>query len=110
MGRHLTERRRFWRDHLLACRDSGLSMKAYAEGHGLKLGQLYSWKAKLGSLGLLERQTVSTGALVPVRVVPDLPLADRCRIDLPSGIRLDWPLAGDAGRLGELLRVLAGHG
>ena len=111
MGERLTERRRFWRDHLLACHDSGLTMKAYAEGHGLKLGPFYGWKRKLARLGLLERDApVAGGALVPVRVAPDLPSADRCRIELPSGIRVDWPLAGDAGRLVALLQVLEGDG
>ena len=48
----LTDRQRFWLDHLRAC-GSG-SLKAYAEKHSLELGTLYEAKSRLKRKGALE--------------------------------------------------------
>ena len=48
----LTERQRFWLEHLRAC-GSG-SLKAYAEQHALEVGALYEAKSRLKRKGMLD--------------------------------------------------------
>ena len=42
-----TARQRFWLKHLEACREQGISLKAYARTHDLSLTALYAAKAAL---------------------------------------------------------------
>lgn len=48
----LTERQRFWLEHLRAC-GSG-SLKAYAEQHALAVSALYEAKSRLKRKGMLD--------------------------------------------------------
>ncbi len=48
----LTERQRFWLEHLRAC-GSG-SLKAYAEQHALEVSALYEAKSRLKRKGMLD--------------------------------------------------------
>ena len=48
----LTERHRFWLEHLRAC-GSG-SLKAYAEKHALGVSSLYEAKSRLKRKGMLD--------------------------------------------------------
>ena len=48
----LTERQRFWLEHLRAC-GSG-SLKAYAEQHALAVNALYEAKSRLKRKGMLD--------------------------------------------------------
>ena len=93
-----TERERFWRDHLMACRQSGQTLKAYAEAQGLAVAQLYKWNRRLKG----------RGALVPVQVVglPRNPDAERCRVVLASGLTLEWPIDAEPARLRGLIDAL----
>lgn len=43
-GRDLSDRQRAWLNHVEACTAAGISMKAYAEQHGLDLQTFYFWK------------------------------------------------------------------
>ena len=38
----------YWREHITAWRDSGLSKSQYCQRHGLKLNNFCSWEAKVG--------------------------------------------------------------
>ena len=49
----LVDKHRLWLDHLESCASSGLSMRAYAECHGLDVRRFYGWKKQLKMLGLL---------------------------------------------------------
>jgi len=48
----VTERQRFWLEHLRACGND--SLKAYAEQHDLAVGSLYEAKSRLKRDGLLD--------------------------------------------------------
>ena len=76
----LTDRQRFWLDHLRAC-GSG-SLKAYAEKHSLELGTLYEAKSRLKRKGALD-----TTATRFARVQCEAPSAPPsvCRIHLCNG-------------------------
>lgn len=109
----LSQRGRFWRDHLHACRAQGGTLKAYAEKHQLSLTQLYHWSTRLRRQGVLDDPSPpgrGSHALVPVHIRHETGEGDHCRIDLPDGIRLNWPVAGDPRHLARILQALDTHG
>lgn len=95
----ITERQRFWLEHLRAAEASADSLAAYARGAGLRPKELYQWKTVLGRRGLL----AGTAGPVPdggprsgfVRVVAPVS-APGLRLLLPNGVRLECP--ADIGR------------
>ena len=76
----LTDRQRFWLEHLRAC-GSG-SLKAYAEAHGLELGTLYEVKSRLKRMGALDAPATRFS-----RVQCETPSAPPsvCRVHLCNG-------------------------
>jgi len=86
----LTERQRFWLEHLRAC-GSG-SLKVYAQTHGLDLRALYDAKASLKRKGAL-----SAGAparLVRVERAPQRPADPAyCRVHLANGVAVELTCA-----------------
>ena len=81
----LSDRDRYWLEHLRAC--GAGSMKDYATAHELDLRALYDAKARLKRRGLLGRQ-------VPVRLVriarPEPSAAPMpCRIELANGVSIE---------------------
>jgi len=81
----LTERQRYWFEHLKAAQGSGMTVVAYAAEQGLKAKELYNWKSRFIKRGWL---SVSLGAkdFVPVRVDG---LA-RCCVHLSNGVRVEF--------------------
>ena len=49
----LTERQRFWLEHIRACEASGKSMAEYATEHGVKVRAMYSGRKILVNKGVL---------------------------------------------------------
>ncbi len=49
----LTEKQRIWLRHVEGCTLAGMSMRAYAERHGLDVQRFYVWKSQLKQLGVL---------------------------------------------------------
>ena len=87
---HLTERQRFWLEHLRAC-GSG-SLKAYAEAHGLDLRALYDAKARLKRKGALPG--VAPARLVRVERPPQRPVDPAyCRVHLANGVAVELSCA-----------------
>ena len=87
---HLTERQRFWLEHLRAC-GSG-SLKEYAQTHGLDLRALYDAKARLKRKGAL-------AVSAPTRVVRVERALHRpvdpayCRVHLANGAAVELSCA-----------------
>ena len=103
----LTERQCFWLDHLKACQAQDLSLPAYAEAERLSLSSLYAWRRKLqlhiGRNGSMQ----SPSPFVPVELSGPSGLSVDCRIDLPNGMVLHWPLSTSPDPLRQLLPILA---
>ena len=74
----LTERQRFWLEHLRACGVG--SLKAYAEANGLSVSALYEAKSRFKRLGLLGPAKTSRFTRVEA-AAPTL-----CRVRLPNGV------------------------
>ena len=58
-GRGLTEKQRIWLKHVDDCAASGVSMRAYADRHGLDVQRFYVWKSQLKQLGVLAHDLAS---------------------------------------------------
>ena len=101
MGREtLSDKQRVWLQHIEACAAAGVSMKAYAEKHGLDLQRFYFWKGQLKKLGVID---VKAGgrSLDAVRVVP---AADPgARIQLSNGVSIEVRNDFDAAAMTALL-------
>ena len=76
----LTEKQRYWLEHIETAEREGLSPRAYAERHGLRASQLYYWRSRLRKLGVLAQAPVE---LVPVRVRDT---QAEVRVHLPNGV------------------------
>ena len=78
----LTEKQRYWLEHIETAEREGLSPRAYAERHGLRTSQLYYWRSTLRKRGVLAT------AEEPVELVP-VRLRDtraEVRVHLPNGV------------------------
>ena len=97
----LTAKQHHWLAHLEACQSAGLSMKTYAEKHGLQLQQLYYWKKYLRQLGVLE---VEQKAAFVKAVCRQEPLSEKqVSIKLANGICIEVPCDFDAAVMVDLL-------
>ena len=50
----LTERQRFWLEHIRSCEDAGSRYSVYAAAHDLDIRALYDARARLKSKGVLK--------------------------------------------------------
>lgn len=100
----LTRRQRFWLEHLEACREQRMSLKAYAREHDLSVSALYAAKALLkrrGATGGAD-QTRPAATLVPVRLSPT-PAVALVRVLLPNGVVVEVPETIEPARCRALL-------
>ena len=89
----LTERQRFWLEHLRACGTG--SLKSYADEHGLDIGALYEAKSRLKRKGALDGAPTR---FARVQCDSPGPPATVCRIHLRNGALVEvacapehWP-------------------
>ena len=57
----LTEKQRFWLDHVESCGSSDVTMRAYSAQHELELQHFYYWKKQLKALGVLSEHGLKAG-------------------------------------------------
>lgn len=97
------EKRKLWRQHILAVHGSGLSAAAYCRLHGLPYKSFVYWKrvlpgtvAKMEHSSVLESDFEEITAIVPCRLPQTVP-ADRgvtsLRVEVGSRFRIE--IAGD---------------
>jgi transposase-like protein len=105
-ARELTERQRFWLEHLRRAAESGATLSGYAKEHGLSRAALYSQRRVFKARGLVPE---GRGRTVPTRlarvVVESAPPAV-CRVRLPNGCIVEWQGAPDQQLLGAWLRAV----
>ena len=103
-GAELTERQRYWLEHIQACEASGMSASAYAAEQGFHVGGMYAGKKSLIRKGVLPQ---ATGPRFQ-RVLPVVASVDHeWRIRLPNGVSVDFSGAVDAGSLSIVLNTVA---
>ena len=87
----LTERQRYWLDHLNACEALGETTKAYAELHGLSVSMMYSWRKELTIRGVYSRHSGGTRSprFDRVQVFDSKVPTGAWRIALPNGVQIE---------------------
>lgn len=101
----LTEKQTFWFEHLQACTASGLSMRAYAESRDLSISALYAWKKALQRKGVFANTPPDESPLFRKAMLTDY-RAGHVRVQLPTGLVLEFDTSADPRWVGELLRAL----
>lgn len=95
MAKELTERQRYWLEHIRAAGERGQTLKDYAQERQLSVSAMYTVKSLLMKRGVLPGRECedAVSELVPVRVAA-LASAGLCRLRHPSGWSLEcecWP-------------------
>ncbi len=88
LGTARTPRQRFWLEHLKACREQGLSLKAYARNHNLSVSALYTANSALKRRATSIAPNTSAPKLVPVRLASG---SSMVRVSLPNGVVVELP-------------------
>ena len=120
-GRGLTEKQRVWLKHVDDCAASGVSMRAYADRHGLDVQRFYVWKSQLKQLGVLAHdqampndidQTLqpTVSPLIRAKIVSRPSVKDQrqstmcpARVTLANGITIEVPPGVAPEALGRLI-------
>jgi hypothetical protein len=91
----------FWRRHLAAWRDSGLSQAAYCRQQDVSLSSFGYWHGKRDA-----KPSPATRALLPIVVSAVSTPMDRIEVALPNGLQVHLPLGSDATRWVPMIRAL----
>ena len=104
----LTERQRYWLEHLRACEAAGKTMRAYASESGVDARSLYGAKKRLVKRGVLAAEKRSGGVeFSRARVLGSAAHGSDCRIQFPNGITVTFSAAVDGGALSRILGAVA---
>ena len=100
----LTERQRYWLEHLRACEAAGKSMRAYASESGIDARSLYGAKKRLVRGGVLAAEKRSGGVeFSRARVLGAAAHCDECRVQFPNGITVTFSATVEGGALSKIL-------
>jgi len=100
----LTERQRYWLEHIQACEASGKSMAEYATEHGVKVRAMYSGRKMLVNKGVLPSEQQNRFQRVQVM---ETSVNQQWRIGLPNGVSVAFAGEVDAQTLTTVLGVSA---
>jgi len=81
----LTERERYWFDHLKAAQERNITLVEYAAEQGLKVKELYNRKSRFIKKGLM-RSSVVAKDFVSVRKE----MSSHCCVLLANGVRVEF--------------------
>lgn len=100
----LTERQRFWLQHLRAAEQSGVRLSEYAEREGLSVQAMYAARAVLRDRGALAPVDGSDVTFAAVQVADPAPALAALMVHLPNGVRVEVASPLSVAGIGELLR------
>ena len=107
----LTERQRYWMEHLRACEAAGKTMRAYASESGIDARSLYGAKKRLVKGGVLAAEKRSGGVgFSRARVVGGAAPGSDCRVQFPNGITVTFSATVEDGALSKILGAVAALG
>jgi hypothetical protein len=98
----LTERQRYWLEHIQACEASGMSMAEYAASKGIAVRAMYSGRKTLVQKGVLS--SAQPTQFQRVQVI-ETPVSNQWRIGLPNGVSVAFTGEVDARSLSTVLDV-----
>jgi hypothetical protein len=100
----LTERQRFWLQHLRAAEQAGVRLSEHAKREGLSVHALYSAQAVLRKHGALAPVDAPDVTFAAVQVADSPPALASLVVHLPNGVRVEVASPLSAAGVGELLR------
>ena len=100
----LTERQRYWLEHIQACEASGISMAEYSVAQGISVQTMYAGKKTLVNKGILP---VSQPARFQRVQVMEAAVSNQWRIGLPNGVSVAFVGEVDAQALTAILHSAA---
>ncbi len=100
----LTNRQRYWLEHVQACEASGKSIVEYAAAHGITVRAMYSGKKTLVEKGVLP--SIHPTRFQRVQVM-EATLSSQWRIGLPNGVSVAFAGEVDARILTTVLSSAA---
>ena len=100
----LTDRQRYWLEHIQACEASGKSMAEYAASQGIAVRAMYSARKTLLKKGVLPAAKPAQFQRVEVM---ETPANKQWRIGLPNGVSVAFAGEVDARSLSTVLSVSA---
>ena len=100
----LTDRQRYWLEHIQTCEASGKSMAEYAASQGIVVRAMYGGKKILVKKGILP--TAQPARFQRVEVM-EAPVSKQWRIGLPNGVSVAFSGEVDARSLTTVLSVSA---
>lgn len=99
----LTDKQRYWLEHIKACEARGQPLSAYAAEHQLGLKSCYRWKSLLTQIGLLADMAVAVPVFRPVQIKPVSMSTGHFRFTLPNGILVEIQGDCDPAQLKQML-------
>jgi len=103
----LTERQRYWLDHIQSWNESGMRMSEYARAQNFPVRAMYDAKKTLVKKGVLPRSRSShTTRFEQVQII-ESPAESEWRIALPNGSVVEFSASFDEHVLGSILKVAA---
>jgi hypothetical protein len=103
-GTALTERQRYWLEHVQACAASGKTIAEYAADHNLAAQAMYAGKKLLVKKGVLPR--MRSARLQRAQVIGAV-VGSEWHIQLPNGVSVIFSGAVDAATLTTVLNSAA---
>ena len=100
----LTERQRYWLEHIQACKDSGKTIAEYAAEQGFTARSMYGGKKTLVKKGVLPGTHPARFQRVQVL---EAPLSSQWRIGLPNGVSVAFAGEVDTRTLATVLGTAA---
>ena len=96
----LTDRQRYWLEHVQACEVSGKSIAEYAATQGIAVQAMYAGKSMLVNKGVLP--TTQPARFQRLRVI-EAQLSSQWRIGLPNGVSVAFVGEVDSQALTAIL-------
>ena len=106
----LSERQRYWLEHLRTAERQGEPMKVYAKRLGLSEYSMYEAKRRLRSYGVIApapQRRVSSSGFARVEVFDTDRVLASLRVRLASGALLEWSEAPQGDALRELIGLIS---
>ena len=106
----LSERQRYWLEHLRAAEGKGEPLKAYAKRLGLSESSLYEAKRGLRACGMIApapKRTTRSPRFARVAVSEPSHPPCSLRVRLASGALLEWSQAPQGDALRELIDLVS---
>lgn len=102
----LTERQRYWLDHIKKAKDRSITLVDYAAEQGLKLKDVYNWKSRLIKMGILE-SSLPVRDFMAVRMEAESLRRAGCCVHFPNGVKVEWTSPLSERSLGQILQLVS---